>query len=241
MDIGTAKPSLEERRGVTHHLIDALEPWQSGSVAWWLERATECVRDIESRGRRALFVGGTPLYLKALLYGIFDSPPADAELRAQLEREEPAELHRRLTEVDAATAARLHPNDVRRVVRALEVWHLTGKPISSFQHQWSEPPAALAGRCWRIDRPREELYQRINARVVAMVEAGWLDEVRRLRESPHPPSKEAFQSIGYRELGDVLDGRLAVGEAIEQIQMRTRRYAKHQLTWFRSMGVPPAE
>src|SRR5438477_5767328 len=134
MDIGTAKPTDEERRRVPHHLVDVLDPWESGSVAWWLGQAARCSGGIERRGKRVLFVGGTPLYLKALLYGLFDGPPADQELRERLYREAEVEgahtLHERLKRCDPVTAARLHPNDLRRVVRALEVWELTGRPIS---------------------------------------------------------------------------------------------------------------
>jgi tRNA dimethylallyltransferase len=143
MDIGTAKPTPAERARVRHHLIDVLDPWESASVAWWLERAAECCRDIGRRGRRPLFVGGTPLYLKALLFGLFDGPPADQGLRERLHREAetagaPA-LHERLGRIDPVTAARLHPNDLRRVVRALEVWELTGRPLSGWQQQWPRP------------------------------------------------------------------------------------------------------
>jgi tRNA dimethylallyltransferase len=140
MDIGTAKPGADERRRVPHHLIDVLDPWETASVAWWLDRAAACCRDIESRGKRVLFVGGTPLYLKALMHGLFDGPPADPDLRRRLIEEaehagRPA-LHERLARVDPATAARLHPNDLRRIVRALEVWERTGRPISDWQRQW---------------------------------------------------------------------------------------------------------
>src|SRR5437773_3711676 len=132
LDIGTAKPTPEERRRVPHHRVDVLDPWESASVAWWRERAAENCRAIEARGPRVLFVGGTPLYLKALLRGLFDGPPADPELRARLEAEAERDgdiaLHARLAAVDPAAAQRLHPNDRRRVVRALEVWELTGKP-----------------------------------------------------------------------------------------------------------------
>ena len=164
MDIGTAKPTPDERRRVPHHLIDVLDPWESANVAWWLARAETCCREIESRGKRVLFVGGTPFYLRALLSGIFEGPPADPEIRARLEgaafEEGVEELHRRLTKVDAASAQRLHPNDLRRVIRALEIWELTGCPISDWQQQWGNEPAtpAVAG-CWWIDRPRAELYQ----------------------------------------------------------------------------------
>src|SRR5262245_54705618 len=143
MDIGTAKPTVDERLRVPHHLIDALEPWESANVAWWLARAAQCCRDIESRGRRVLFVGGTPLYLKALLHGIFEGPPVDPTIRERLEAEAErggSQLHKRLSEVDAPTAARLHPNDVRRIVRALEVWESTGKPISEWQREWQNEP-----------------------------------------------------------------------------------------------------
>ncbi len=140
MDIGTAKPTPEERALVPHHLIDVLDPWKSASVAWWLERAADCVRDIESRGKRVLFVGGTPLYLKALLCGLFDGPPADHALRQQLEAEAAthgsAHLHARLAAVDPASALRIHAHDVRRMVRALEVYTLTGTPLSMWQTQW---------------------------------------------------------------------------------------------------------
>jgi tRNA dimethylallyltransferase len=141
MDVGTAKPGPADRRRVPHHLLDVLDPWESASVAWWLGRAAECCRDIEARGRRVLFVGGTPLYLKALLRGLFEGPPADEALRARLadeaERHGRAALHDRLARVDPAGAARLHVNDVRRVIRALEVWELTGRPISAWQTQWA--------------------------------------------------------------------------------------------------------
>src|SRR5207249_3271939 len=134
------KPTAEERRPVRHHLIDVLDPWESASVAWWLAEAARCCRDIEGRGKCALFVGGTALYLKAMLFGLFEAPMADLALRQSLTKEAaekgPEQLHRRLSAVDPASAARLHPNDVRRVVRALEVWQRTGRPLSEWQQQW---------------------------------------------------------------------------------------------------------
>src|SRR5437867_3678835 len=142
MDIGTAKPDPAERRRVPHHLVDVLDPWASASVAWWLQQAARCVVDIENRGKRVLFVGGTPLYLKAMLRGLFDGPPANADLRRRLSQE--AErvgcqtLHQRLAAIDPAAAARLHSNDRRRIIRALEVWELTGRPISIWQQQWKQ-------------------------------------------------------------------------------------------------------
>jgi tRNA dimethylallyltransferase len=242
MDIGTAKPSTADRARVPHHLIDVFDPWESASVAWWLERAEAAVVDIESRGRTALFVGGTPFYLKALLCGLFPSPPADQDLRRRLEVEAETSgreaLHARLTGVDPVSGGRLHPNDVRRVVRALEVWHLTGKPISKWQQQgWWEgnthrfPP----GACLVVDVPRAELYERIDRRVEAMIAAGWVDEVRRLRALPHPLSREAGKALGYREIGEFLDGRQSLIEIVAEVQLRTRQFAKRQLTWFRAL------
>jgi tRNA dimethylallyltransferase len=242
MDVGTAKPGPEERRRVPHHLLDVLDPWESASVAWWLERAAACCRDIEARGRRPLFVGGTPLYLKALLFGLFDGPPADEALRrrlaAEAERLGRAALHARLARVDPAAAARLHANDVRRVVRALEVWELTGRPISAWQRQW--PGAGQGGspvpdRAMWLDLPRPEVYRRIDARVEGMIAAGLVDEVRALRRLPRPPGREASQALGYKELFDHLDGRATLAEAVERIQTRSRNLAKRQLTWFRHL------
>src|SRR5262245_55597325 len=157
MDIGTAKPTPDDRRRVPHHLLDVLDPWESASVAWWLERATACCRDITSRGKRPLFVGGTPLYLKALLYGLFDGPPADEAIRRRLSKEAASgeSLHARLAAVDPVSAARLHPNDVRRVIRALEVWELTGRPISAWQTQWKKREHEdNNSRCLCLDLPR---------------------------------------------------------------------------------------
>jgi tRNA dimethylallyltransferase len=239
MDIGTAKPTPAERRRVPHHLLDVLDPWESASVAWWLDQAATACRTIEARGRQVLFVGGTPLYLKALLHGLFDGPPADPGLRQRLTdaatQEGPAALHARLAAVDPDTAARLHPNDVRRVVRALEVWELTGRPISGWQTQWRTrrtpgeegPPRVL----W-LDLPRSELYARIDARVRTMIAQGLVEEVRAL---PRPLSREAAQALGYKEILDHLVGRCGLEDAIRLIQTRSRQFAKRQLTWFRHL------
>src|SRR4051812_24852456 len=185
MDVGTAKPTAADRARVPHHLIDALDPWESGTVAGWLEKAADACADITARGRRPLFVGGTPFYLKTLLHGLFEGPPGDADLRRGLEAEADRDgkeaLHARLAEADPKTAARLHPNDVRRVVRALEVHRLTGKPISAWQQTWdtaafagpaaAPPPARIPAVV--LDLPRDVLYARINGRVGAMLAAGW--------------------------------------------------------------------
>jgi tRNA dimethylallyltransferase len=250
MDIGTAKPTPEERSQVPHHLIDIRNPWESANVAWWLDQAADACRRIENQGRRPLFVGGTPFYLKALLFGLFPSPPASGDLRRRLEAEAEQkgrdQLHSRLAAIDPVTAARLHPNDLRRVVRALEVWELTGKPISAWQRQgwWHEDSSLPAARpqpaddtlhCLAVDVGRPILYDRINRRVENMFAAGWIDEVRRLRALPRPLSREASQALGYREIGEHLDGRRGLQETVGLIQMRTRQFAKRQLTWLRHL------
>jgi tRNA dimethylallyltransferase len=237
MDIGTAKPTAEERRGIPHHLIDVLEPWESASVAWWLERAAACCRDIAARGKRPLFVGGTGLYLKALLHGLFEGPPRDAELRERLTRvakeHGPQALHDRLAQVDPQAAGRLHLNDTRRVIRALEVWELTGRSISSWQQEWTQAARLPADRCLYLDLPRDELHGRIDARVHQMIARGLVDEVRALRSLPRPLSREAAQALGYKEMFVHLDGQATLEETIVQIQTRSRNFAKRQLTWFR--------
>lgn len=239
MDVGTAKPTLAERGGVPHHLIDVLDPWESASVALYREWALAAIRDVESRGRRALFVGGTALYLKAMLRGLFDGPGADPEVRARLEAEAQAigdaALHARLAALDPATAARLHPNDRRRVVRALEVMELTGAPFSAQQRE-HDRPAPAATRVFALDWPRAILHERIDGRVVAMFEAGLVEEVRRLQSAPRPMSWVASQGVGYREVIEHLSGAVDLPTTIARVQARTRQFAKRQGTWFRGLS-----
>ncbi len=253
MDIGTAKPGSEDQRRVPHHLLGVLDPWESASVAWWLRRAADCCRDIERRGKRVLFVGGTGLYLKALLCGLFDGPPANEALRQRLIEEArqlgPRALHDRLARLDPVAAAHLHPNDVRRVVRALEVWELTGRPISDWQTQWAvgsgewavgQEQSLPTAHCplptvLCLDLPRVQLYARINARVEQMIARGLVDELRALRRLPRPLSREAAQALGYKEMFDYLDGRCSLEKTVARIQTRSRHYAKRQLTWFRHL------
>jgi tRNA dimethylallyltransferase len=243
MDIGTAKPSDQERRRVPHHLIDMLDPWESASVAWWLQQAAACCREIQSRGKRVLFVGGTPLYLKALLYGLFSGPPAHRALRQRLMQEAealgPQGLHGRLAQADPVTAARLHVNDVRRVIRALEVCQLTGRPMSAWQTQWGvknqESTVDNQNQCLCLDLPRPELYARIDDRVRHMIGSGFAQEAGQLRRLPRPLSREAAQALGYREMFDCLDGGIGLEETIARIQKRTRHFAKRQISWFRNI------
>lgn len=245
MDIGTAKPGRAERARVEHHLVDVLEPWESSTVAWWLDRARRCYAQIGRRGRRALFVGGTALYLQALLFGIFECPPADPDLRRRLADEAAdagaARLHERLARVDPLAAARIHENDLRRVVRALEVWELTGRPISAWQRQWpanaererSAAETASGPRILCIDLPRDELYARIDDRVARMVRQGLEEEVRGLLCLRRPPSRAACQAVGYKEMLACVSGRCSHAEAVALIRRNSRRLAKRQLTWFR--------
>jgi tRNA dimethylallyltransferase len=239
MDIGTAKPTTAERDGVPHHLIDVLDPWESASVAVYRELAAAAVREIEARGRRALFVGGTPLYLKTLLRGLFEGPGSDSEIRARLEAEAeaagPDALHERLARVDPTTASRLHPNDLRRIVRALEVFELSGSPLSTFQSQHAAAaPAEVA--VFALWRPRPELHDRIDRRVVAMFEAGLIDEVRALISAERPLSSVASQGVGYLEVIEYLRGGPSMAQTIERVQARTRQFAKRQETWFRGLS-----
>lgn len=240
MDIGTAKPSAEERAAIPHHLVDLLEPWESANVSWWLERAAAACAEIGGRGRTPLFVGGTPLYLKALIFGLFEGPPGDETIRARLtaeaEQNGAETLHRRLRDVDAKAAGRIHPNDIRRVIRALEVFELSGRPMSEWQTEWSAaPPVSETPRIYWLDWPRAELYERIDRRVEAMFAGGLVDEVRRLLALPKPLSREAGQALGYREVIEHLAGKIRLEEAIAAVKTHSRQFAKRQLTWFRHL------
>lgn len=241
LNIGTAKPSPAEQGGVPHHLIDLIEPDQEFSVVQYVAAAEKVVAEIAGRGRVPLFVGGTPLYLKALLRGIFEGPPADWDFRHELEafaeREGEEALHRRLEGVDPATARRLHARDRRRVIRALEVYEKTGTPISDLQQQQFERARpAEACRVFMLNWPRAELNERIDRRVEAMFAAGLVDEVRKLLASSRGLGRTAGQAVGYREVAAHLRGELELAETMELVKIRTRQFAKRQMTWFRSLS-----
>lgn len=240
MDVGTAKPTFQQRREVPHHLIDILEPHEEYSVAQYVTAAEQCVKEIQGRGRKALFVGGTPLYLKALLRGLFRGPAADWQLRHAL-AEKASEhgelwLHTQLAAVDPVAAARLHPNDTRRIIRALEVFHLTGRPISRWQQQFAVGRPASECRVLVLDWPKAELHARIHRRVEEMFAAGLVEETRRLLERDLPLSRTASQAVGYREVTAYLSGKHSLEETIELVRRRTHRLAKHQMTWYRSLS-----
>src|SRR3954469_10138265 len=240
MDIGTAKPSPDERAKVPHHLIDIVDPSVEFSVAQYVDAAAAAVADIRSRGREPLFVGGTPLYLKSLLRGLFDGPPADWQGRRENEQElaavgQPA-LYDRLVQVDPVAASHIHPNDSRRLIRALEVYRATGQPISHQQLQFEEGRPADTCRVFVLRRRREELHARIEGRVEAMIECGLVDEVRGLTAAGRQLGRTARQAVGYREALAHLAGEYERDEMIPRIKSRTRRVAKRQGTWFRSLS-----
>jgi tRNA dimethylallyltransferase len=253
MDIGTAKPTADERAAVPHHLIDVIEPWEEYSLAQYLEAAEKCAAEISNRNKKVLFVGGTPLYLKGLLRGIFEGPKADDEFRRNLldeaARNDPDWLHEELKKVDSASAARLHANDARRLIRALEVFHFTGRPISELQQQFEIGRPSNECKVFVLDWPKTELHERIEKRVDAMFEQGLGEEVRALvgqvsnlskepRQIGNPPhlSKTAQQAVGYREVLEHLEGRHSLDETIELVKIHTRQLAKRQNTWFRSLS-----
>lgn len=240
MNIGTAKPSPAEFAAVPHHLFDILDPHQDFSVADYVTAAEQCCRDILSRGRVPLFVGGAGMYLRAVLRGVFDGPAADLKFREQLEsvaaKEGATALHARLTHLDAVTAARLHPHDTRRVIRALEVFHVTGRPISEQQAERPSSAETRSKHIFWLDRHRAELHQRINDRVVEMFAAGMIDEVRQLPVSPLGLGRTARQALGYKEVLDWMEvGGGSMAEIVATVQTRTRQFAKRQVTWFRNL------
>jgi tRNA dimethylallyltransferase len=237
MDVGTAKPGAAERAEVPHHLIDVVEPSESFSVAQFVELADQVIADIHARGRPVLCVGGTALYLKGLTHGLFEGPSADANVRADLRARALAEgtqrLHDELRRVDPEAADRIHPNDMRRIERALEIHALTGRPISDLQTQWRSASPRYACRWLGIRREREDQSRRINRRVVRMMEAGLPAEVRSLLAEPAPLSDQARQAVGYAEIIEHLQGGCSLEDAVEAIKINSRRLAKQQRTWFR--------
>lgn len=240
MDLGTAKPTLTERQEVPHHLLDIRDPSETFSVSQYRELATAAIREIRGRGREVLFVGGSALYLKAMLRGLFQGPPADWDFRRAIETEVgevgDEELHRRLTLVDPVTAHRLHPRDRRRMIRALEVLRLTGQPISHWQLEFDDATPADRCRVFAVRRPRSELHERIAARVDRMFASGLIEEVRQLLTSYPDLSHTARQAVGYCEVIDYLQGLIDLPTTRERVLVRTRRFARHQETWFRGLS-----
>ncbi|MCZ6677852.1 MAG: tRNA (adenosine(37)-N6)-dimethylallyltransferase MiaA, partial [Candidatus Poribacteria bacterium] len=236
-DIGTAKPTPAQQEAARHHLIDCADADQPFSVADYQQLADAAIAEIHERGKRVLVVGGAGLYFRALIDGLFEGPGANAGMRARLEREVEMHgavaLHERLRECDPESAGRIHPNNLVRVIRALEVYELTGVPISALQKQWPDIEPRYPFHAFGLNMPRAQLYQRIERRVDGMVAAGLIEEVKKLLDQGYPRDCIAMQSFGYKELIDHLDGKRTLDDAIALLKQNTRRYAKRQLTWFR--------
>lgn len=237
MDIGTAKPTAEERASVPHHLLDLIEPTASFSVAEYVETAHQVIVQVLDRGHIPLLVGGTGLYLRGLSlpmdYGGLPSDPAvRGELQDQLLQLGALKMHERLRQIDPKTADRLHPNDTRRVLRALEIHHLTGIPMSAHRVP-EDADGPYDFQLFAIDWPRAELHRRINLRVDQMLSGGLLGEVENLLQSGVTADMQSMQGLGYKELIPVLRGQSSLADAAEQIKTGTRNYARRQLIWFR--------
>ena len=236
MDIGTAKPSLAARRQVPHHLIDVLTPDEAYSAGQYMLDARRVVKEIQARGGVPLVVGGSGLYVRALLEGFFGRDARAAGLRRHLEqravREGPEALYHELRRVDPASAEKIHPNNLKRVIRALEVYHLTGKSIS-YWHARQKDPAPFPYLKVALNLPRAVLYRRIDQRVENMFAGGLVDEVRALLKRGYSPSLNALNSVGYKEVIAYLHGEIDLSTCKEQVKQNTRRFAKRQLTWFR--------
>ena len=254
MDIGTAKPTPAEQKGVRHHMLDVLEPWESCSVSRYVTMADGCVKDILARGKPVILVGGTGLYLDALISGRSFAPSPQTGRREELTRladEQGIEpLLERLREIDPESAARLHPSNRRRIIRALEIYYETGQTMTEHDRQTQAvPPKYIPLRLGLNFANRQTLYDRIDLRAKRMFEQGLADEVRALLDAGVPETATAMQAIGYKEVVRALEGEISMDEALAQVQQSSRRYAKRQLTWFRrnpdvrwlDAGLPDSE
>ena len=238
MDIGTAKPSLDMRELVPHHFIDIIDPWESYSVGKYVDDVETLINDTDSKEKKFLFVGGSPLYIKGLVDGIFNGPEADWNIRRELEelaeKKGSQHVHDILQKIDPVKAGELHPNNLRRIIRAIEVYRITGKPVSELQEEYKLTRKSYQFNILCIAREREDIYRRINERVEIMFDKGLVDEVQSLLDNPGGLSKQAKQALGYKEIIQYLDGGLTLDDAKEMVKQSTRRFAKRQMTWFRS-------
>lgn len=237
MDIGTAKPTAEERALVPHHLIDIVDPSESFSVAEYVPLAHACIADVLSRGHVPLLVGGTGLYLQGISMPLdYGGLPSDPEIRSELQKEYERygadALHNLLRSIDPDTAARLHPHDIRRVIRAIEIYRLTGIPMSEHRLLQSEQ-SPYDMRLFAISWPRDELHRRIGYRVDEMMEQGLFEEVKNLLSQGISPQAQSMQGLGYKELIPVINGTESILSATEHIKTGTRNYARRQLIWYR--------
>lgn len=236
MDIGTGKATAEERAAVRHHLLDVVRPDQDMTMARFIELADLAIADVASRGKPVIVCGGTGLYVRGLLFGLFEGPPADPRLRAELAALGMAALRAELERVDPVQAARIDGNDAKRTIRALEIFRLTGEPMSAHQarHDHRTIPPRYEARLVGLAPEREALYRAIDARVDRMLAAGLEDEVGALRAAGYQPPLRSQQAIGYAELHQVAAGSLERARAIELIKRNSRHYARRQLSWYRS-------
>jgi tRNA dimethylallyltransferase len=236
LDIGTAKPSSAERAAVPHHMVDILEPHEDFDAAAYGRRAGACVVEVIRRGKLPFVVGGTGLYIKALIYGLTEAAPSDetvrSELKSQLEQAGPQAMHARLAQIDPQSARRIHPNDAFRILRALEVFQITGRPMAAHHDEHGFAQARFDALKIGLSLPRDRLYARIDRRVDAMLSEGLAGEVRGLLDQGCRPWFKSMQALGYRHMTDYLQGRLELAEAVRTLKRDHRRYAKRQLTWF---------
>jgi tRNA dimethylallyltransferase len=237
LDIGTAKPDAAQRTAIPHHLIDVINPDEALNAARFAQMAWSCIGDIEARHKQPLIVGGSGLYIRALTDGLFAGPGANPRLRAALEAEAQSQgfqvLHDRLAAVDPTAAHRIHPHDHVRIIRALEIYALTGTPISQWQGQWQHPSPRRSFILIGLRREREDLRRRIAVRSEAMLHIGLVDEVRTLLAKGYPPTLPTLQSVGYGEIVAYFEGKWDLARARELMQRHTWRLAKRQMTWFR--------
>jgi tRNA dimethylallyltransferase len=238
MDIGTAKPSPEERQSVRHHLIDILYPDEEFSAALFREEARQAIAEVSMQGKKAMVVGGTGLYIKALTSGLIRGGEVDPAIRSRLQSEVQSSgrerLYMRLQEVDLATAARLHPHDTYRIIRALEVYERTGRPISALRQRHLFQEESYQALKIGLLLEREDLYRRIEERADEMIRQGLREEVRHLLEMGYAPTLKAMQSLGYKQIVAHLQGEYDLAEATRRIKRDTKRYAKRQITWFKA-------
>jgi tRNA dimethylallyltransferase len=236
MDIGTAKPTPAEQAAAPHHMIDIVDPDEDFDAAAYANMATGIIRQTIDRGRAVFVVGGTGFYIKALIHGLFEKGPSDPavrrRLKRQLESEGAAVLARRLKAIDRSAAERIHPNDTYRIIRALEVFEVTGEPLTVFHQRHGFREKRFNTLEFGLSWPRPVLYERINRRVDAMMAQGFLDEVRQLMASGYGSDLKSMQSLGYRHLARVVGGDNSLAEAVTMLKRDHRRYAKRQLTWF---------
>ena len=240
MDIGTGKPTREEQAAVPYHLVDVVDATEPYHAARFRRDALKAIEEIRRRGRLPVIVGGTGLYVRALLRGLSPAPPADPEFRAALRRRADAEgtpaLHERLRRVDPKAAARIGPHDLVRITRALEVFHLTGRPLSSL-HDWGKADLPFRLLMVGLTMDRSRFYRRLELRCQKMIDQGLVEEVKTLLDRGVDPSCPAMQGIGYRHVVAHLEGKWSLPEAVRMMQRDTKRYAKRQWTWFRREPV----